>query len=287
VVASQNPGFVRVSESDPRYFEFDNGNYFPGLGYNQNYNQVDWTNPIINNQANFQTMSENDIQLIRIWLSQWGIFGSSWNPWNSPDPDKHTRYIPVPGLINYDSYLGNEVAMKLQWGSDWFSPCMFIGAWKAKPAVKSGTNYRVQIRYKIEELEGPRDPTHPFGFVAKTGDWLWDYDYCYDSGTGNLVAASYPGQDWRSYPDTQDPSWMILEGIINTGDNHFLPNFYLALENINSGSVYVDQVSIEEIRSNGQYGPNIVSKPLMAHHLYFEQRNSYAFDKLLDMAIRY
>ena len=36
VISSQNPGFIKVSENDARYFEFDNGDYFPGLGYNLN-----------------------------------------------------------------------------------------------------------------------------------------------------------------------------------------------------------------------------------------------------------
>jgi hypothetical protein len=287
VVPSQNPGLIQTSESDPRYFEFDNGDYFSGLGYNLNYNQVDWANPIINNQANFKTMSENGIQKIRIWLSQWGIYGSAWNPWNSPDPDKHGLYIPIPGLAYWESYLDNEVSMMLSTGSDWFSPCMFIGAWKAKPAVKSGSDYRVHIRFKINELKGPRDSNHPSGFVAKTGGWLWNDEYCYDPGTGDVVAATYPGNNWQAYPDQQDPSWTILEGTLNTGNNNYLPNFYLALENVTSGIVYVDHVSIEEILKDGQYGPNIVSKPLMAHHLYFEQRNSYAFDKLLDLAKSY
>jgi len=287
VVASQKPGFIQVSESDSRYFEFENGDYFPGLGYNLNYNQVDWINPIFSNQANFQTMSENSIQLIRIWLSQWSIYGSAWNPWYSPDPDKHARYIPVPGLASWESYLDNEVSMMLGWDSNWFSPCMFIGVWKAKPAVKPDTGYRVQIRYKVGELEGPRDANQNFGFVAKTGGWLWDSEYCYDSGTGAVIAATYPGSNWRSFSDPVDPSWMTLEGIFTTENNDFLPNFYLALENVNAGRVYVDHVSIEEILTDGQYGPNIVSKPSMAHHLYFEQRNSYAFDKLLEMAAEY
>jgi hypothetical protein len=287
VIDSDNRGFVRVSGSDSRYFEFENGDYFSGLGYNQNFNQIDWINPISRNQGNFQTMSENGIELVRIWLSQWSIYGSAWNPWYSPDPNKHAQYIPSSGMAIGEAYLGNEVSMMLHSDSNWFSPCMFIGVWKAKPAVKPNTDYRVRVRYKIRELEGPRVPNQPYGFVAKTGDWLWDNEYCYNPGTGEVVAATYTGQGWRSFSDPVDPSWMILEGELNTGYNHFLPNFYLALENVISGIVYIDNVRIEEIKNGGQYGSNIVSKPSMAHHLYFEQRNSYAFDKLLEMAADY
>ncbi len=284
VIDSQNLGFVQVSETDPRYFEFEEGPYFPGLGYNLNYNEADWINPTISNQPKFQTMNENGIQLFRIWLSQWSIYDSAWNPWNSPDPDRHGRYIPMSGLITGQSYLGNEVSMMLKWDSSWYSPCMFIGTWKAKPAVKTDTDYQIQIRYKVGELDGPRVPNQPYGFVAKTGDWLWGSEYCYDTGSGNVLAATYPGQDWVSYPDPVDPAWMILESTFNSQQNDFLPNFYLALENVRAGRVYVDYVNIREIVNEQQFGANIVSKPSMAHHLYFEQRNSYAFDKLLEMA---
>ncbi len=281
---SQNPGFVQVSETDARYFEFKNAEYFPGLGYNLNYNEADWINPTVSNQPKFQTMNENGIQLFRIWLSQWSIYGSAWNPWNSPDPDRHGRYIPINGLTTGQAYLGNEISMMLAWESGWFSPCMFIGTWKAKPAVNAFTDYQVQIRYKMGELEGPRIPNQPFGFVAKIGDWLWGSEYCYNSGTGDVVAATYPGSDWHSYPDPVDPDWMILESTFNSQQHDFLPNFYLALENVTAGRVYVDHVSIREVFTNQNYGPNIVSKPSMSHHLYFEQRNSYAFDKVLEMA---
>jgi hypothetical protein len=287
VVDSANPGFIRVSEKDPRYFEFENGDYFTGLGYNQNYDQIDWIDPVASNQKNFQMMSENGVELVRLWLSQWSIYGSAWNPWYSPDPDKHDRYIPVPGLATDETYLGNEVSMMLHADHSWFSPCMFIGAWKAKLAVLPHTNYRVRIRYKAYDLAGPRVPDQPYGFVAKTGDWLWGSEYCNNAETGEVVAATYAGQSWRTFPDPVDSSWMILEGSLNTESDHFLPNFYLALENVTAGRVFVDHVRIEEFKSTDQFGPNIVSKPLMAHHLYFEQRNSFAFDKLLEMAADY
>ena len=287
VISSQNPGFIKVSENDARYFEFENGDYFPGLGYNLNYDQVDWIHPVISNMENFKKMSENDIRLVRIWLSQWSIYGSAWNPWYSPDPAKHSQYIPIPGITIGDSYMGNEVSLLLRWGSNWYSPCMFIGNWKAKPAVLQNTAYRVQVRYKVGLLEGPRDPAHSYGLVAKTGNWLWGSEYCYDAGTGQKIAASYPGTAWQNYPDPEEASWQIMEGIWESGNEDFLPYFYLVLENITDGGVYIDQVSIQEIQGGGQYGPNIVSKPLMSHHLYFEQRNSYAFDQLLELAESY
>ncbi|RPI77830.1 MAG: hypothetical protein EHM41_26485, partial [Chloroflexi bacterium] len=45
VVPSSSHGFIRVSQADPRYFEYDDGKYFPALGYNLNYRNLDWINP--------------------------------------------------------------------------------------------------------------------------------------------------------------------------------------------------------------------------------------------------
>jgi len=63
-----------------------------------NFDHVSWNNPVLENEENFRAMSENGIQLVRIWLSEWGIYGPSWNPWNSIDPQLHGQYIPFSGL---------------------------------------------------------------------------------------------------------------------------------------------------------------------------------------------
>jgi hypothetical protein len=276
VVPSNLHGFVRVSQRDARYFEFEDGTYFPGLGYNMNYDHVSWYSPILDNQTNFEIMSRNGIQLVRIWLSQWGIYTSAWNPWNSIDPNLHAQYIPYAGLTFEQAYPGSEISMQLS-ATD--NPCMFIGAWKAPPALKRDSQYRVRIRYKTTDIAGPTADGNPYGLVAKVGGWLWgDGDYCQDSGSGSPVTP---------YQPSGTSGWQILEGSFNAGDNDFLPNFYLALENVSQGEAYIDYIWIEEDLGNGNFGPNIVSKPWMAHHLYLEQRNSYAFDRLLDLAEQY
>lgn len=290
VVPSDNKGFIRVSSDDPRYFAFEDGTYFPALGYNMNAQNIDWVNPVLSNEEHLQKMGQNGVQLVRLWLSQWGIFTSAWNPWNAIEPDKHAQYIPRTGMSTNQAYPGSEVSMQIKWNSNWYSTCMFIGGWKAKPAVKRNTDYRVRVRYKTFNITGPRIAGYPYGFVAKTGGWLWGeypegvFHFCYDPADENHGTPVTP------YQSENTTDWQILEGTIQIGDGNqddFLPYFYLALENVNSGEVYTDYVGIEEDLGNGQYGPNIVSKPWMAHHQYFEQRNSYAFDKLVELAKQY
>lgn len=273
VAASSNKGFVRVSPRDPRYFEYDNGAYFPGLGYNMNYNHVSWDDPILGNQYNFSQMSRNGIQLARIWLSEWGIFTSAWNAWNSIDPSQHAQYIPYAGMSFAEVFPGSDVSMKI---SATYNPCMFLGFGQASPAVKRNTNYRVQVRYKTADMAGPRTAGSPYGFVVKTGGWLWGAGTsCADAGVGTVVSA---------YQSSNTAGWETLEGHLNTSNRDFLPNVYLVTENMSAGRAYVDYVWIQEDLGNGQYGPNIVSQPRMAHHLYFDQRQSYAFDQVLELA---
>lgn len=273
VTGSDKNGFVQVSEDDPRYFEFEDGTYFPALGYNMNYDQISWTHPVASNEANFQTMSENGIQLIRMWLSQWAIWGSAWNPWY--DINNHQGYIPAARLVldGVNTDAGSEAAMIV---NNVVIPCMFTGYQKAPAAVKQHTNYRVQVRYKMQNLTGPRVSEQPYGLVAKVGGWLTD---CQDSGTGTVIT-EYASAN----TDTDPEPWQIIEGTWNSGNNHFLPFFYLTTENVNTGRASIDYVWMQEDLGGGNYGPNIMSKPWMSHHLYMEQRNSYAFDKVLQLA---
>ncbi len=292
---SANPGFIRVSSKDPRYFEFENGQYFPALGYNMNYNHIDWVSPVLRNQSNFESMGDNGIQLIRIWLSEWSIFGSGWNPWYGVRND-HDGYIPRTGLTIYGSDDPVSAQMTLGYGEDasgnkntsWYDACRFIGGQQARAAVKQNTKYHIRIRYKTTGVSGPRNVNYSdYGLVAKiqnptNGNW---HTTCYEPGEPqNGIKVSY------TYGKSEE--WAYLEGEWNSGNNNFLPNFYLALENVNAlnpqtgtrAYAYIDTVFVGEDLGNNSYGPNIITKPSMEHHKYFMQRNSYAFDKVLDLA---
>lgn len=305
VVPSAHKGFIRVSQADPRYFEFEDGTYFPGLGYNFDI-------PV--EEDTFRIMSENGIQLIRTWLpSQLSIFGSAWSPWSSfgaapwpAEPNARLRHDAAPpfnlkpGVDPPIARPGSEVFLWLSHdetvsddGKQWdFVPCVVWGWLTPQLPVKRDTDYRVRVRYKERDLVGPKVAGQPYGFAVKTGGWLWhatdESQRCYYPGTGTLLASDHhAGDGWSGYPDPDYPDWQILEGRFNSGGSDFLANLYLVIENASSGHVFIDYVWLEEDLGNGQYGPNVISRPWMAHHLYFDQRNSYLFDKTLDLAERY
>ncbi len=276
VVSSDRKGFIKVSERDSRYFEYDDGSYFAGLGYNMNYRGVDWINPVSSNQANFQTMSANNIQLARVWLSQWAIFGSAWNPWRS---HVNNGYLPASFLSFSQAYTGSELSLVAAADRN---RCVFTNWETAAPAVEPNTPYRVRVRYKTVDIPANPtliDPSTPdYGFVIKTGGWLWgdaEQQKCSHPDSGTVVS---------DYVDVNTAGWQILEGTIHTGNRNFLPSLYLVMGNLTAGKVYIDHVWVEEDLGGGAYGPNIMYKPDMDHHLYMDQRNSFAFDKVLALA---
>jgi hypothetical protein len=252
------------------------------LGYNLAFNGINWASPTLGNEPNFQTMSENGIQFVRTWLTSAGIFAAAWNPWRSIAPVPGEGYVPFSGLSSQDpnSAAGSETSMIV---NARFNPCMFIGWLSPPPAVKANTNYRVRLRYRTENIAGPRYEGSYYGLVVKIGGWLWDQEgNCHDPGTGTLVTGHVSENSFGQADD-----WRTLEGAWNSGDNHFLPYFYIAMENVERGRAWIDYVAIEEDFGDGQYGPNILPKPWMSHHLYFDQRNSYAFDQILELAHQY
>ncbi len=99
VVASTSAGFVHASSTDGRYFATDQGGYFPAIGYNATFDSVSWTNPSLDNAPLFEQAGSNGVQVLRVWLSQWTIFGSAWNPWNSIVPGDGSRLIPFERAV--------------------------------------------------------------------------------------------------------------------------------------------------------------------------------------------
>lgn len=297
VVSSANKGFLRVSPNDPRYFAFEDGTYFPGLGYNLNVSE---------NLEEFPAMAANGIQLIRAWIpANWAIFGSAWSPWRSigPQPPQsepnarlaHDNALPpgvqppiaVPGSdlflwLSFDQAVNQKGIMANM------VPCVTFGWESGELAVKPQTEYRVRVRYREAELQGPLAPNQPFGFTVKTGGWLWDEQNarqrCYAPGTGTVLAATYDGGNWSHAPDPDYEGWSLLDGRFRTGSEDFIDRFYLALENVTGGHVFVDSVWLEEVLPDGRYGPNLIHRPWMAHHQQFDQARAFELDQALILA---
>ena len=68
-------GFVRVSRADSRYFEFDDGTLFTGLGF-QVPEHLDA--PTTRGGPMYRELATHGVNFARLWISS--IYGSAWTP---------------------------------------------------------------------------------------------------------------------------------------------------------------------------------------------------------------
>lgn len=276
VTASARRGFIRVSQNDSRYFEFDDGSLFTGLGYNW-LNHLD--NPSTKGASEYATMASQGANFLRIWVSS--VFGSAWTTWVG-GRNQYRGYLPVTGLTSYrDNSTGEtSLTMKLDYETSgdtgWFDACrMQLWWWDEAESIKPGTNYRIRVEYYGSGIVGPRNANYPsFGLVAKIGGG-WHAN-CYEPGT-SVVVSSYGGNT---------TGLASIEGVWNSGAANFLPRMHLALENVQQGSAWVKSVSLREDLGNGGLGPEMMIKPSMDHHLYIAEEKAYSLDKVVENAER-
>lgn len=249
-----NHGFIKVSSRDSRYFEHDDGTYFPALGYNYG---IDWeNNPIQKNKAKFEDAKQKGVQLLRGWLSQGGFYSGDHNPWRASGQGSEGD-----SLLAEKSYPGHDVS----WWIDPSNPVLFLGWLKKPPAVKPNTNYKVSVRYLLPSgLQGT-------GLVIKRNGW--NQRPC---DTGEAISSPVN--------QATGDNWQTLQASFNSGGNNFLGLFCLSLENVSSGRAYIDRVEIREDLGNGNLGVNIINRPSADLHYNMDQLRSYTFDKILESA---
>jgi len=264
VTTSANHGFIRVSPTDPRYFQFDDGTLFFPQGFEGSTDDSD-----------ISLYGRNGINLIRSWQSS--IFGTAWLEWLGMR-NIYDGYLPRPGTEAYKDPANNRDQLTLALSANnngWYDACRFQ-FWNDPEAVKQNTRYRLQIKYAAEDITGPANSSYPnFGVVGKTGvtanNWV---DNCHQAGTG-ITITNY-GRSTNGFA--------TLEGSWNSGSNNFLPRFYVALENATVGKAWIDSISFREDLGNGQFGPEIIKEPSMQYDTYFKEDPARNLDKTVESA---
>jgi uncharacterized repeat protein (TIGR01451 family) len=265
VVSSSQPGFLHVSPTDPRYFEFDDGSPFVGVGHGEGF---DSHRPIQDATEKFARFAASRANFFRVWMTGDSIFGSAWWPWTSHHLE-YEGYIPPTSLAAEEAFSDGDVSMELWAGN----PCMFQGFIGRIPVLPE-RSYRVRVRVKAAGVTGPAQAGEPYGFVVKQGGWLGQA--CSSAGVGIPVTP---------YLTDTGGAWQIFTGTLTTDSGqYFIPSFYLTLSNATGGVVYVDEVWLEEELGSGQYGPNLVRKPKMNAHTYFDPYRAWQWDHILDRA---
>jgi hypothetical protein len=98
-VAAARPGFVRISEKDSRFFEFDNGDFFYPIGHNLHspvdircWREVFKEEPVAGRglpmyDDYFKTMQKNGENTAEVWMAAWWVgieWTSKWRNYYGP-----------------------------------------------------------------------------------------------------------------------------------------------------------------------------------------------------------
>lgn len=261
---SSNPyirrGFLEVSHDDPRYFEFQDGTPFIGVGFNDGYDSS------LSAEQKFQSYEDNKMNLMRVWLSGYSINGSHWSSWASHHLS-HDGYLPGVSLDIVNTYNNSDVSFRL----DNNCPCLFSDFWQRRIPVQPNTTYNVMARVLVENLSGPVGPGD-YGFVIKQGGWL-GLD-CDQPGNGTAIT---------NHVNDTSGDWTTVNGTYTTAPGQYwLDYLYLTRENAQSGTIYVDEVRVW--REDDPEEVNLLREPGANSHLYFDPINSSQMDLFVDLA---
>ena len=258
----QQHGFLRVSARDPRYFEFQDGTPFIGVGFDDSFDDITQV------ARKTQRYEQNKMNLMRVWLSAAGINGSQWTSWAS-------HHLPgdgyLPGVLfdTQNTFSGADVAMKL----DNTNPCFFAGFQQGGIPVEPNVTYRIEARVKLDGVTGPAG-AGDYGFVVKQGDWL-GID-CDKSAKGVTM----------TQPIVGNTGWVTVTGTYRTrSDQYWLGDLYLTRQNATAGKVYIDEVHFW--RDGDPSRADLIHAPYANSHLHFDPLNAAKWDKYIEAAERH
>ncbi len=186
-----------------------------------------------------------------------------------------------PGNEGFDSmlnwrehYPGHELSQELSVPG---AQRLWIG-WLAgesyHPTFKANTTYLVRARIKTTGLSGPVDSKSPYGFEIKTGGWP----------SANVEADMRGLPSWIP-PVTKNSDWFeVVSKFTTTGSMPLGPYFYMFLDNVSSGHVYIDEVSIREVLSDGNLGGEQIVDSRADMQNYVNQMGAAAIDYQVQQA---
>ncbi len=260
---SSNPfaakGILKVSPTDSRYFQFQNGTPFVGVGFNDGFSDS------ASVEQKMTSYQQNQMNFMRVWMSGSGINGSQWTSWASNFLPQD-GYLPGTSFDIANTYNGGPVSMRL----DDAGPCLYADFWQGGVPVEPNTTYQVWARVKVNAVSGPA-AAGDYGFVIKQGGWLTTD--CVKSGTGTRITAPVAGTS----------GWITVSGTYTTGSSDkWLGNLYLARENATGGQVYVDEARMW--RNGDPAQVNLLRQPYANTIEHFSPMNAAQWDLYIQSA---
>lgn len=256
--APRRPGFIQVSQADPRYFRFSDGSLFWPIG-------PAWA---VDGQGG------QGFNFDRPWMAGLGAYSSNWARWKST-----AQILGNEGFSSQlsfrEHYPGHELAQELFYPDGYR---MWLGGFideQFHPRLRPSTTYQVQIRLKLVELKGPREPGRPFGLVAKLHGWPEEPGFEADNRAApSLFPRISVDRDWHTVVATYRTG-------ADEGSGTGRSDLSIYLENVTAGRAYIDAFSVRELLAGGARGPELIRNPRADLHTYVEQRPAAALDEQL------
>ncbi len=250
------PGFIQVSEHDPRYFEYSNGTLHWPIG-------MTWTGAEIPENGEAPSVINYD----RPWMAGRGAWSANWARWKS-SAEQHGNEGRGIHYSILEHYPGSEISQYIHTpdGSRMWISCFLDEDFCAQ--IESGRTYQVKLRVKTQGINGPAQADLPYGLVIKNHDWPPD----------DFEREMRSAPSWIPMID-QDKDWhTIVTRVTAQNDSD---DFTIYLDNVTAGEAFVDEFSIREVLADGSLGPEQIRNPRADWHTYVEQRPMAAFDEAI------
>lgn len=254
-------GFLRVSEKDSRYFEFEDGTPFLGVGYNAGSESVATV------RQRYRDWQMNGLTFARVWMSGAGINASQWTPWSFPR-QPYNFGLPAT-LLDSEQHFGDaDFSFRLNPNF----PCLFVDFWQGGIPVQPSTVYSITVQAKLFDVT-PRANASDAGFTLLQQGWI--NNNCENLTNSPLIP-----------PRTGTTDWFTSTTTFTTGaSQNFLNYLYLALQNIEKGWAYIDHVQVTARDDPAQV--NLVRHGQADSHMYFDSMNAAEWDLFIEQAAQH
>jgi len=248
-----NHGFVKVSQTDKRYFEYTDGTPFIGVGHASNSD-----GDIATLRSTYANYKQNGVNFVRIWMDQaiiWGqgVYNHGWDAW--------------AGAINYrtnaQKYGLGDFSVSLANGQSVIQPG---GGQYHNSSLDNNTTYKLRLRARLTNVTG----TAGNGLVVQI--------------PGN-TAIAFTGNDtdWKVYEQQfTNTTRRNMDGLAirmqNAGSGvAYLDEVYIGVVKNASTQATIDDLSLG-------LAPNLVFKPKVNYQNYYDEVASQKYDRVMDLA---
>jgi len=267
-IQSDGKGFVQVSMTDPRFFEFSDGT--PFVTPLVNVEQGNPFNSLAEIRETIQKMGENGVRFVR-----WFPTGEGANFFVAPYADTiRINWVFGDGWVTADD--ADAGAGKL------FSYSPYYYSSQSIPTVPT-SRYRLSFRAKVV---GERVLRPQLDLAGGTIDICSTASTYHESGG---ETCTYKQDGWHDYSlvvettgSSMTPLGVALRGLYVSSD---APPPY---NNQQEGNIKVHSILFQRDETgNGDWGPNLLIRSDPDTHLYIDQRAAAKLDEILRLSEQY